>query len=85
MMFYPEDAGTPAKLEGQGWGELADAPSEAIMILSPAADLNLEFDVFLLPSGGPNRLHPAREMRNPEAKWNCWAIDGQSRSGVRSK
>ncbi len=63
---YPDDAGSPARLEGEGWGALADAPAEAIMITVSGSG----FETWSLTCSYFRRedqivFHPAQEMRNP--------------------
>jgi len=64
---YPDDApGISAQLHGAGWGSLADAPREAIMITVSGSG----FETWSLVAPYFRRddqiiFHPAREMRNP--------------------
>jgi len=64
---YPDDApGSVVQLQGAGWGALAEAPSEAIMVTVSGGG----FETWSLVSPYFRRddriiFHPAREMRNP--------------------
>jgi len=63
---YPDDAGSPARLEGEGWGKLADAPAEAIMITVSGSG----FETWTLVCTYFRRedqivFHPARAIPNP--------------------
>ncbi len=64
---YPDNgAGTPARLEGAGWGALAETPTEAIIITVSGSG----FETWSLICPYFRRedrinFHPAREMRNP--------------------
>ncbi len=64
---YPDDApGASAKLQGAGWGALAESPTEAIMITVSGGG----FETWSLISPYFRReeqiiFHPSREMPNP--------------------
>ncbi len=64
---YPDNgAGAPARLEGAGWGALAETPTEAIIITVSGSG----FETWSLICPYFRRedrinFHPAREMRNP--------------------
>jgi hypothetical protein len=64
---YPDDtAGSPAQLQGEGWGELAETPAEAIIITVSGGG----FETWSLVCPYIRRddriiFHPAREARNP--------------------
>ena len=64
---YPDSLpGTPAQLQGAGWGSLGESTSEAIMITVSGGG----FETWSLMCPYFRReegiiFHPAREMRNP--------------------
>jgi hypothetical protein len=64
---YPDTgAGSPARLEGAGWGALAESPTEAIIITVSGSG----FETWSLLCPYFRRedrinFHPAREVRNP--------------------
>ena len=64
---FPDDSvGAPVQLQGEGWGQLAEAPTEAILITVSGSG----FDTWSLICPYFRRddrinFHPAREIRNP--------------------
>jgi hypothetical protein len=64
---YPDNGtGSPARLEGTGWGALAESPTEAIIITVSGSG----FETWSLLCPYFRRedrinFHPAREVRNP--------------------
>src|SRR5436305_14160170 len=64
---FPDDAaGSPVQLQGDGWGQLAEAPTEAILITVSGRGFDTWslISLYLGRDDGVN-LHPAREIRNP--------------------
>lgn len=64
--IYLNDSGSPAMLQGEGWGTLAESASEAIMVTVSGGG----FETWSLVSPYFRRdtqivFQPAREMRNP--------------------
>jgi phage pi2 protein 07 len=63
----PDDAaGSPVQLQGEGWGALAEAPTEAILITVSGSG----FETWSLVCPYFRRddrinFHPAKEVRNP--------------------
>lgn len=63
---YLADSGSPALLHGEGWGDLAQAPSEAIMITVSGS--GFETWTLLCPyysRDGQVVFQPSREAANP--------------------
>ena len=63
---FPDDATSPVQLHGEGWGALAEAPTEAIMITVSGS--GFETWSLVCPyfrSDDSINFHPTREVRNP--------------------